>query len=360
MATTDYPVNHPLAVKLWSRKLAIEALKATSWAQFAGESENSLIQVFDDTAKGPGDRITVGLRVQLTGRGRTEGQGLEGNEEALVTYSDNLFINELRHAVRVKMGIDKQRVTFKAREQARMGLEDWYRDRLDTWFFNTLCGLTSQTDTIYTGFNATTAPTSASSGNTNAQRIIYANGDHSSEASLSTTNTFKLSYIDNAVNLAKITSPVIRPVRVGGNDMYVMFLHPNQVRAMRTDTNTGQWADIQKSALMGGEIEDNPIFTGALGVYNNVILFENTRVPLAPATTNVRRAVLCGAQSVAMAWGQDTMDEPKWIEKRFDYDNEHGTSLMVIGGMKKLVYNGADFGSIVVSTYSTAPVGTGG
>lgn len=29
MATTDYPVNSPMAVKLWSKKIAREALKET-------------------------------------------------------------------------------------------------------------------------------------------------------------------------------------------------------------------------------------------------------------------------------------------------------------------------------------------
>jgi len=32
---------------------------------------------------------------------------------------------------------------------------------------------------------------------------------------------------------------------------------------MRTNTSTGQWLDIQKSAMQGGEINDNPIFDGA-------------------------------------------------------------------------------------------------
>jgi hypothetical protein len=29
MAATDFPLNHPLAVKLWSKKIAREALKET-------------------------------------------------------------------------------------------------------------------------------------------------------------------------------------------------------------------------------------------------------------------------------------------------------------------------------------------
>ena len=83
MAATDYPLNHPLAVKLWSRKIAREALKETMAMKFMGTSSNSLIQVFDDTSKGPGDKITVPLRMQLAGRGVGETEALEGNEEAL-------------------------------------------------------------------------------------------------------------------------------------------------------------------------------------------------------------------------------------------------------------------------------------
>lgn len=84
----DYPVGHPLAVKLWSKKIAREALKATHASKFMGESSNSLIQVFDETSKGAGDSIRVPLRMQLTGRGVTGTQELEGNEENLSTYQD--------------------------------------------------------------------------------------------------------------------------------------------------------------------------------------------------------------------------------------------------------------------------------
>lgn len=85
MSTTAYPVNHPLAVKLWSKKIAREALKETFAYKFMGSGSNNLIQVFDDTQKGAGDTIYVPLRMQLNGRGVDENDALEGNEEALVT-----------------------------------------------------------------------------------------------------------------------------------------------------------------------------------------------------------------------------------------------------------------------------------
>jgi len=348
MAATDYPVGHPLAVKLWSRKLAREALKATMAYKFMGESSNFLIQVFDETRKSAGDRIRIPLRMQFTSRGVTENEQLEGNEDTLTTHSDDLLINELNNAARVKTRIDAQRVPFSVREEARLGIQDWYSDRIDTAAANALTGNTAVTDTIYTGFNATTAPTSA----TGNRRIIYADEASTTEGSLSASQTFQLTMLDTAVQIAKTSTPKIRPIKVGSQEYYVVFLHPNQVRSLRTATNTGSWLDIQKQAMAGGEIEENPIFTGALGVYNGIVLHEWVRLPKAPANANTRRAVFCGAQAAAWAYGKNTGEEPNYVEDTFDYGREFGVSVQTILGCKKLVFNSIDFSTIVITTWA--------
>jgi N4-gp56 family major capsid protein len=97
---TSFGVNDALAVKVWAKKLFVDALKETKADKFMGTSSSSLIQVRDELSKSAGDRITVGLRMQLTGNG-VQGDGtLEGNEESLTTYSDNVYVDQLRHAVR--------------------------------------------------------------------------------------------------------------------------------------------------------------------------------------------------------------------------------------------------------------------
>lgn len=324
-----------------------------------GKSSNSLIQVFDDTSKGAGDRITVPLRMQLSGRGAGETDMLEGNEEALTTFNDSLVINDLAHAVRVKTRIDAQRVPFSVREEARLGIQDWYSERIDTAMANQLTGYTDQTDVLYNGNNAALA---ASTGTGADRRIILGDGNAGTltEASISASQTFSLSILDRAVNIAKTTSPLIRPVTVGSSRYYCAFLHPDQVRDLRTNTNTGSWLDLQKAVLQGGEIEDNPIFTGALGVYNGVVLHEWTRLPgdaLKPiaANANIRRAVFCGAQAAACAWGKGYSEEPKYIEDVFDYERQFGVSVQTIVGCKKTRFNSKDFGTIVLSTFATAP-----
>lgn len=131
MATTDFPTGHPLAVKLWSKKLFVEALKATYFGRFMGEGADNMIQVKPELNKSAGDKITVGLRMQLVGVG-IQGDGLlEGQEEALVTYSDAVLLDQTRHAVRSLGKMSEQRVPFSVREESRMGLQDWWANRLN-------------------------------------------------------------------------------------------------------------------------------------------------------------------------------------------------------------------------------------
>lgn len=362
MATTDFPVNHPLAVKIWSKKIAREALKETMASKFMGTSSNNLIQVFDDTSKGSGDRIRVPLRMQLSGRGVGETEALEGNEEALSTFFDDVVINDLAHAVRSKVTIDAQRVPFSVREECRMGIQDWYADRIDTSLANQLAGFTGQADTLYTGLNAPVAPSVGTGANRrwiirSAGATPGTEGDHTAETSLSTTDTFSLRLLDRAVAIAKTSSPLIRPIKVGSQSYYVCFLHPWQVRDLRTNTNTGDWLDLQKSAMSGGEIQENPIFTGALGVYNGVVLHEWTRLPsgIGANSANTRRAVFAGAQACSLAWGKGYSEAPNYVEDTFDYDRQFGVSVQTIMGAKKMVFNGLDFSTIVISTYASSP-----
>lgn len=359
MATTTIASNNALTVKLWAKKLAQEVSKATAIAPLMSTGTNSIIQLKDETQKGKGDKVTFGLRTQLIGDGVSEGTMLEGNEEALSTYNDAIMINELAHAVRVRndQTIDAQRVLFDMREEANAGLVDWYADRMSLMFFLHVCGYTAPTigfegrtvtiGGVHTGFNTVTAPT----------RHLIAGGA-ADEAALTSADGFTLDLIDKAVERAKLANPKIRPVRINGGNHYVMYLHPTQVTSMRTNTSTGQWLDIQKAAEKRGG--DNPIFSGALGVYNNVILRESehvtTGVEAGAEVPTARRAVLLGAQSAVAAFGmKNTPEKFKRIEESFDYQRELGVSAQTILGMKKTVFNNnnSDFGVIVVSTYAT-------
>ena len=349
MAVTSFATGDSLAVKLWSKKVSVEALKQTWVYKFMGKDDNSVIQIYDDTQKSAGDRIRIPLRRLLVADGVQGDATLEGQEERITYYSDDVFINQLRHAVREGGRFSRQLVPFDVREHARMSLQDWWADRIDTWFFNQICGNTNQTDTRYTGNQTAIAA--------DADHLIYAGGA-STDASLSNSATYKfsLTLIDVAVEKAKTLDVPIRPIMINGEQKYVMFLHPYQVTDMRTNTSTGQWADLQKAGIQGGMISKNPIYTGALGEYNGVILHSANRVAGFSAGTalsaNVGRvAVMCGAQAVAAAFGRGHSPERyEWVEDYFDYENQFGVAAGCIAGMKKMVFNGSDFATIAIRT----------
>ena len=351
MAATSFATGDALAVKLWSKKVSVEALKQTWVYKFMGKDDNSVIQIYDDTSKGPGDRIRVPLRRLLVADGVQGDATLEGQEERITYYSDDVFINQLRHAVREGGRFTRQLVPFDIREHARMSLQDWWADRIDTWFFNQICGNTNQTDTRYTGNQTAIAA--------DADHLIYAGGA-TTDQSLSNSATYKftLTLLDVAVEKAKTLGVPIRPIMIGGEEKFVAFLHHNQVTDMRTNTSTGQWLDIQKAAMQGGNVSKNPIYTGALGEYNGVIIHASNRIAGFSAgnalSANVGRvAVMCGAQAVGAAFGRGHSPERyEWVEDYFDYENQFGVAAGCIAGMKKMVFNGSDFATITMRTYA--------
>lgn len=363
MAQTNYPVGHALAVKLWAKKLAVEALRSTYFFEFMGRGGDSMVMYRDDLGSDAGDNVVFGLRAQLTGAG-IQGDGtLEGNEEALTTYTDTLYINQLRHAVRSAGKMSEQRVPFVVRDEAKSGLADWWADRFDTCLFNQICGYTAQTDTRFTGNNAAVAP------DTNH---IYRPNSRTADESLTTGDEFALSFIDTLVarayqfNTAAGTGNPIRPMRAQGRKLWVMFVHDYQVKQLRASATAGTWIDYQKSAIAGGD-KENPLFKGGdlIGEYNSVLLHRAPRITMGvnsttgAAVTNARRAVMCGAQAAMFATGRDfgsgQQNKFSWVEESFDYGNQLGVSAGSIFGIKKTVFNSQDFATFVAASYSPAP-----
>lgn len=241
----------------------------------------------------------------------------------------------------------------KAKAARKGGIENSDLDAKTGSFFNQVCGYTPQTDTRYTGLNSTVAPSSG-------RKIVAGSG--SNDQDITSADTFTLNLIDQAVEMAKVGSNMVRPIRIGGQPKYVMYLHPYQVTSLRTNSASGQWLDIQKSAMSGGQITNNPIYTGALGEYNGVILRQSQDVSqgvnssTGAAITTVRRAVLLGAQAAVIGYGQANYGPTKyrWNEELLDHKRLLEVSAWCIWGLKKTRFNSADFGTVVVSTYATA------
>lgn len=359
MSYTSFAVNDANAIKLWSKKTIAAERDTMDIQKLIGEDADSIIQEKSDLKKSRGDTIKFNLRAVVRGSGFGAGQTAQGNATALSFYQDQVVIDELGNTIGAKSEntIDAQRVPMNMRDEGKDGLVEWWRQRKAVCFFNQVCGNTAANTEVpdvsgikFTGHNVVTAPTSG--------RIIRSAG--STDQAITSGDTFTVALIDRAKEIAGIGDNIIRPIMVDGQPKHVMYLHPAQVTSLRTNAGSGGWLDIQKAAMMGGQITKNPIYTGAVGEWNSVVLRVSQDVTLGvhsstgAAVANTRRAVLLGAQAAVIAYGKsnDNGTTYRWSEELFDHGRNLELGAWSIWGMKKVVFNSADFGTLVVSSYA--------
>ena len=354
MAETAFGTSSDQTVKLWSKKTWYEAQKgALFFNKFLGTTEDSILYWAKDLEKNAGDNIVYDLLVEMTGEGVSGDNTLEGNEEALTFYQESVKIDQLRHA-HIFGKMSQQRTIHNLRKDGQWALSRWWSNKFEELLFRYLCGDTSVA-------HAGNSPTAADS-----DHQIYS-GNATAETgggALDSNDRFLLEDIDYAKEQATTIDVPMRPVRIDGDDYFVMVLHPYSVTDLKLSLGTGassiKWHEIQQYANVRGL--KNNIFQGSLGVYNKCILYESNRI-YSPAT-NVRRNLLLGAQAGVFALGNayDKMEQKKvgkdnyisWVEQKQDYDNKKGLAAGSTFGMQKNVFNSRDFGVMTVSSYAAS------
>ena len=180
-------------------------------------------------------------------------------------------------------------------------------------------------------------------------RLIFG-GNATAENAIGAGDTFKAEIIGRAKRLATADeNTMIKPIQIDGIDTYVMIIDPCQARDLMADP---VWREAQEHAGLRGK--DNPIFSGALGMYEGVVMHVSPRIwrtETGASNTKVGHALFLGAQAAVFAVG----GEPEWYEDTFDYGNQVGFKFGRIFGIEKAQYDGTnpvDFGCINVLTAS--------
>lgn len=327
--------NSSLRPELWRKQLFADARDNIYMTRFIGDSEQSMIQELTDLKKEKGSNISFGLGMKLTVTSGISGDStLESNEEAMTDYDEDVAINQLRHAVLLTGQMDEKKNAYDMRVSAKNRLADWLAERIDYEILNKLCGNASAT--------FANTPTAAA-----ATRSVWAGGQ-SATASVTSAMKMDTKVLDKAKQTAQLASPMIRPLRIKGKEYYVAILHPYDATNLRQDP---VWHQAQRDANVRGE--ENPIFSGAMGIYNGIVIHEHEyvyRTNDGSGSAYVSRNILCGQQAGVIAWGAPV----KWVEKSFDYGNAWGISCGGIFGVIKPIFNSLDYGVITMFTASAA------
>ena len=316
-----------LVKQAWALDTWESGVHKSFFDKFTGNSPENIIQIRTELSKDDGDTINIPLLMPLTGDGVSGDDFLEGNEEAMIYRDFKVTINQLRHAVRIKGKMEEQRVSLDLRRDAKVALANWLADKIDKTIFKEL----------------STNPT--------ADRIVYG-GSATSEANIGASDTFSTALIGRAKRIALADeNTMVKPIKVNGLETYIMVIDQWQARDLKSDQT---WIEAQQYANVRGN--DNPIFSGALGVYDGVVLHQCNRIlrtNTGSGGTKVGHALFLGRQAAVFAVGNN----PTWFEKEFDYGNKIGFEFGRIFGIKKTQFkydgtNQTDFGCINVLTAS--------
>jgi N4-gp56 family major capsid protein len=377
---SDTVSRDELRNEIWRKELYKDVIDGMYFTKngLMGNGDNFIVQKFDDLKKSSGDTVTVPLTVKLSSGGIAGDSELEGNEEAISSYYDQIVIDQIRNAVRLTGKLDSQKACYDMKMDAKDKLSIWAQEFLERQIFMKLGGvsvttLTDSTGAVYSARAAwsntpdaiPSATEAAASVADYTYRYICADSAQGLDG-LAATDVLTTALISKAKIVAKLANPSVRPLRIDGQDFYVMFIHPKQAWDLKNNTSSTQWQAAQQYAQVRGD--KNPLFTGALGVWDGVILFEHEYVPqltgngtsivfssgnttYTPSTVTAYRSLLCGRQAVGAAFTSDSFN---MVEETFDYKNKMGYATGIIGGVQKMMFNSKNYGVVTVDTGATA------
>jgi N4-gp56 family major capsid protein len=326
MATTTVPSG--MTVQQWDEKYFTEYLNQNFFKPFMGTKSSSMIQVKESLTKNPGDTVTFQLINRLTGDAKDSSTELEGAEEDLSLRTHAVTIREYAHAVRFRK-FEAQKTGIDLRQAHKDSLLDWNME-LDRDLI--IDALGSINGTVYS--SAAEADKDAWLAD-NADRVLFgaaksnnSSNDHS--ASLLNIDTTADKLTPDALSLmkrmAKTATPRIRPIRakgeIAGSDHYVVFAPTECIRDLAANSTFTQ---ANREARQRGV--DNPLFSGADFIWDNLYIYEIEDIPslgaVGASSAVVRPVYLCGAQALGTAWAM----RPKTVDEEFDYGRSVGIAI---------------------------------
>lgn len=321
MADQRNQVNIPanLVPKVWAKKVWHEGVKDSYFDKFTAMDGSNVVHQNKDLTNVKGDSVVFGLMMNLTGSG-VEGnrQKLSGSEDTLNIYDFTVQTQLVRNAVS-RFEADDQKSQYDMLKEIKVVLKQWLSDWLDNKLISRLSYNPSNGEVLYASAAGT-------------------------QSSITANDKLTTTIISRAKRKAMMHAPKVQPIKVDGMDKYIMLVHPWAARDLKDDP---KWLAAQQNANIRGS--KNPIFTGALGEYDGVILYEYERVQtgnIGASSANVCQNLLLGKQAACFAVARPA----KHIEQTDDYGNIAGNGIAFYGAVEKTKFNGADYGIINVMT----------
>lgn len=372
--------NTALVPQYWSQQLFKESWGQHPLKSYMGTGSDKIIQVSMDLAKQKGDRMTFKMLCQLTRSGQGDDGTYVSNAQTMYYRAFQLDVHERGTDVSLNGQMTEQSALGNLRQDAKTVLADWEARAEAREIIDALSGLTaksfagqitaanaldgaengSQINTVQqvTPTRSATAKRYFCGGQTAAGVLTRVATPAAALVTTTTGFTFGEKVIDALTIMAKrnvdasgnLINP-IRPIIINGIAHWLLLIDPYQGKALRACTD---WQNAQQN--IGARDLSNPIFSGMMGIWNNVVVkecdllhrrtgaggitapefFDHTTEALASGVT-VARALFLGAQACAVGWAQ----LPNWSDGYSDppSNTKWQTHTHSIRGVKKFCFS---------------------
>jgi N4-gp56 family major capsid protein len=348
MALTNFAALTPEQKIVWSRDVWKEARDMSFINKFVGTGENSVIQRITELTKTEkGEKVLMHLLADLVDDGVVGDNEREGNEEEMMTYTDDITIDLISHGVRQKGKLADQKTVVAFREHAKGVLSYWLANRIDQLAMLTLAGIgydkNCDGSARTSGAFASLAFAADVAGPTTNRHFMVSNDGTDylglvagNTAAMVATNVLTYSAIVDIVTKAKTN--YMKPLLAGGKEYYVAFVRPEGLAQLKKDP------DFQRAVITGLPRSDaNPFFSGGTVTVDGLVFHEHRLVYNTLGATsgvdkwgagsdiNGARMLVCGSQALGMA----DLGNPEWSEKMFNYDSSPGINVDKMFGLLK-------------------------
>jgi N4-gp56 family major capsid protein len=361
-ATTDFvraTTHANLVEKVWSAKLFKFMHKNSYFGKYVGkEGSGSIVETKTELLKESGDQITFAIDRPITDSGTIDDGDREGQEVAMVYDDYSVTIHQWAQQVRMKGKKTEQSTSIRLRNRAKVALGNWGKFMIDYNTTLALSGLASNNGTFAASAHSTNRKWYG--GQTAAGTVESVAADANIDSA--TNNLFGPNVIEaikRKATLAASGYSKLQPVIVDGEELFVIFIHKYQAKALKASTD---WKNGHLYSDVRGR--KNAIFSGSPGIWDGVLIHEydhiETRLGAGGSTSTeyfesgddcangiyVARALFCGRVGAVHAYAQ----YPSMAVKKFEYGSQFGCSIDMLIGVGKPQFNSEDYGVITVDT----------
>lgn len=313
----------------WADRLRDDAINRAFWgARFQGkEGSRKPIIINEDFIKKPGETIKFNTVSQVFSSGVTGETTLQGNEDVLSLGQYTLTVDWLRNALAYTKNLEK-RVNFNIAQTIRMELSDWMKRKIDT--------------------DATKEIIS------NSSNTMFA-GDAAAEANLGTNDHFGTEEIDRIKLALERTAIPIRTEGPAGEEEEYYGCVISEVDAYWLKGDS-VWNQAQRESGPR-DYTKNRIFSGALGMYNGVILYvmrgkkSANNIQGTPLRPEARVQTTINSSATEVQFDAATTKQ--------DLGDFFPTTGTIQIGSEQITYTSITVGAITGSTYRFAGLGRG-